>query len=100
MMVTPAVLSTIIFLGLLQPFGANAASSFTEWPPQYCHTNLNDFSIPKLKGNTKDLRLLQVQAVIRHGARTPAHDNCWDGYDTSWDCAVSQLESTFSKTAS
>lgn len=38
------------------------------------------------------LELLQVIAVVRHGARTPASatPQCWPKYETTWDCAIKQ----------
>ncbi|KAL7562211.1 hypothetical protein ACA910_013466 [Epithemia clementina (nom. ined.)] len=71
--------------------------------PDYCATpeQMANRSIPALPENSKagDTRLLQVTAVIRHGARTPwnapksaasADDTtatqCWADYNHVWDC--------------
>eukprot|EP00914_Ancora_sagittata_P014531 GHVO01028391.1.p1 GENE.GHVO01028391.1~~GHVO01028391.1.p1 ORF type:complete len:259 (-),score=49.66 GHVO01028391.1:202-978(-) len=35
--------------------------------------------------------LLQVQTVLRHGARTPATSSfCWKGFEPHWDCEVTE----------
>lgn len=39
------------------------------------------------------LRLLQVQAIARHGSRVPyiKYMNCWDDYGFEWDCNVTEM---------
>ncbi|KAH8741804.1 hypothetical protein FG386_001378 [Cryptosporidium ryanae] len=44
--------------------------------------------IPKINGkNYESLELIQVQSIIRHGARTPTkYHKCWEGLVQSWNC--------------
>ncbi|OII72278.1 uncharacterized protein cubi_01611 [Cryptosporidium ubiquitum] len=45
--------------------------------------------IPKINDpNLYDsMRLIQVQSIIRHGARTPTkYHKCWEGLNQSWNC--------------
>ncbi|KAH7650379.1 hypothetical protein FG379_003451 [Cryptosporidium bovis] len=45
--------------------------------------------IPKIndKDDYKTLELIQVQSIIRHGARTPTkYHKCWKGLVQSWNC--------------
>jgi len=53
-------------------------------------------SIPPLKTNYST-HILQVNAIIRHGSRTPWTEglHCWSGYDegdsSRWDCSLNAL---------
>ncbi|CAM9911264.1 unnamed protein product [Choristocarpus tenellus] len=71
-------------------------------PPEYCSKDMDLNAIPALSEslnasfNTSltenDVELLQVQVLIRHGARTPwGPILCWDGYDHTWDCNVTEV---------
>lgn len=63
--------------------------------PIYCTKDTSMRRIPPL--NEVDIAridsLEQVQALIRHGARTPyAAHSCWTGYDITWNnCNVTEL---------
>ncbi|EEA06147.1 histidine acid phosphatase [Cryptosporidium muris RN66] len=52
----------------------------------------NTRKIPVLKPSTMkkygpEIELLQVQTIIRHGARTPTRlHKCWEGMSQSWNC--------------
>ena len=63
--------------------------------PAYCANDMNVRDIPPLSAEDqlKVTNLIQVQAVIRHGSRTPhAKYSCWKNYDISWnDCDVTEL---------
>lgn len=63
--------------------------------PPYCTDDIATRDIPALTTDEQNLvsSLIQVQPVIRHGARTPySYHTCWDGYDISWnDCNVTGL---------
>eukprot|EP00457_Paulinella_chromatophora_P005149 gb/GEZN01005163.1/.p1 GENE.gb/GEZN01005163.1/~~gb/GEZN01005163.1/.p1 ORF type:complete len:573 (+),score=55.64 gb/GEZN01005163.1/:120-1721(+) len=51
-------------------------------------------SLPPLSDRTLQLspHIVQVQVLIRHGARTPySQHNCWTGYDEVWDCNTTML---------
>eukprot|EP01056_Protomagalhaensia_sp_Gyna25_P005809 Protomagalhaensia_sp_Gyna_25__5808@NODE_857_length_2507_cov_158_233793_g677_i0_p1_GENE_NODE_857_length_2507_cov_158_233793_g677_i0NODE_857_length_2507_cov_158_233793_g677_i0_p1_ORF_typecomplete_len627_score55_96His_Phos_2/PF00328_22/3_8e30_NODE_857_length_2507_cov_158_233793_g677_i02962176 len=51
-------------------------------------------SIPPLSSDARALTaaLVQVQAVVRHGARVPASKyNCWSNYAPQWDCILDQV---------
>uniref|UniRef100_A0A6S9KUC0 Acid phosphatase n=1 Tax=Heterosigma akashiwo TaxID=2829 RepID=A0A6S9KUC0_HETAK len=56
--------------------------------PAYCSKNPDTRQIPPIdQALADDFELIQVQIVIRHGARTTWGDhNCWDGYTADWDC--------------
>jgi len=63
--------------------------------PNYCNNNFTDRKIPPLSASEKSLvsELIQVQAIIRHGARTPyTAYQCWADYDIPWNnCNVTEL---------
>lgn len=68
---------------------------FPSYYPEYCLKDLTKRDIPSLTSDqlSKVGNLLQVQGLLRHGARTP-YDKvaCWDDYDVEWnDCGVSEL---------
>ncbi|KAF7456080.1 Histidine phosphatase superfamily (branch 2) family protein [Cryptosporidium felis] len=45
--------------------------------------------IPKIRNEKlfESLELIQVQSIIRHGARTPTkYHKCWEGMNQSWNC--------------
>lgn len=51
-------------------------------------------SIPPLSQEGQDLisQLIQVQALVRHGARAPASKfNCWANYTPKWNCGLDQV---------
>ena len=71
--------------------------------PRYCSTpeEMDTRRIPPLPESSKagDSRLLQVTAVIRHGARTPwnapsLNSTCWPNYHPKWDCNLTTWIST------
>ncbi|CAM9185661.1 unnamed protein product [Phaeothamnion confervicola] len=70
--------------------------------PKYCTKDSDAMTIPPLQASlavsfggavrVSDVEMVQVQAIIRHGARTPFEDYpCWRGYRESWDCDVTEL---------
>lgn len=71
------------------------AQYYTPEPPPYCSADMSTRDIPPLTDEqaAKVTKLVQVQAVIRHGSRTPyAPLPCWKNYDVSWnDCNVTDL---------
>jgi len=64
-------------------------------PPAYCTNDINTRDIPPLTESqaAQVSSLIQVQNVIRHGARTLANAPfCWMNYDISWnDCNVTDM---------
>ncbi len=80
---------------------------YTRYPkyPEYCSNDaqLTKRKVPPLKkydddgSNNNNLniktQLLQVTALIRHGARTPWNDHtCWSGWESQgWDCELKTL---------
>jgi hypothetical protein len=72
-----------------------AAAFFPSKPPDYCYHNFTERKIPPLSASQKSLvsELIQVQTVLRHGARTPyTKYQCWANYDIPWDnCNVTEL---------
>lgn len=68
--------------------------------PDYCSKDMTVRNIPSLTANEKQQveRLLQVQVVIRHGARTPFMKyTCWNDYNIQWDnCNVTEVMFTSS----
>ena len=70
--------------------------------PDYCshHPHMLSREIPPLSPSEKARihQLLQVQVVIRHGARTPYMKySCWNDYNIEWDnCNVTELMHTSS----
>jgi hypothetical protein len=70
--------------------------------PDYCshHPHMLSREIPPLSPSEKARihQLLQVQVVIRHGARTPYMKySCWNHYNIEWDnCNVTELMHTSS----
>jgi len=84
---------------LLISSSLGSRSTYTKYKhyPPYCSTpeEMDSRAIPPLKDSEIDSQLVQVTALIRHGARTPwsgAPDyQCWSGYWESketgvWDC--------------
>eukprot|EP00903_Cladosiphon_okamuranus_P013039 g12166.t1 len=72
--------------------------------PKYCSKEMEATSIPPLNDSVAasfggqvsitDVELLQVHAIIRHGARGPyIKPRCWEGYDMRWDCNVTEVVS-------
>lgn len=66
--------------------------------PTYCSKAGPDLaklrSIPALTAEARSLgiRLIQVNTLIRHGARTPADKyNCWKNYNPQWNCSVQEI---------
>ncbi|CAK4708484.1 unnamed protein product [Aphanomyces euteiches] len=54
--------------------------------PAYCAKDTNLNAIQPLK-DPSPVELVQVQIVVRHGARTPCFaDVCWKDYDEEWNC--------------
>lgn len=57
----------------------------------------NNVTFPPLDTSYSDkhpgLKLLQVQAIARHGSRVPyiKYMDCWDGYGFKWDCNVTEM---------
>ena len=68
---------------------------YTPEPPPYCTADMSTRDIPPLTEDqaAQVSKLVQVQAVIRHGSRTPyAPLPCWKNYDVSWNnCNVTDL---------
>jgi len=58
--------------------------------PKYCAKNMDVSKIQPLQvSNANDFDLIQVQVVVRHGARTPCFaDLCWNDYDEEWNCNI------------
>ncbi|PPS93138.1 Histidine phosphatase superfamily clade-2, partial [Cryptosporidium hominis] len=54
-------------------------------------SNLEEIrKIPRLRDEKlfDTLKLVQLQMVARHGARTPIKSfKCWEGYEQNWDCS-------------
>eukprot|EP01055_Gregarina_sp_Pseudo9_P004028 Gregarina_sp_Pseudo_9__4027@NODE_416_length_2880_cov_199_351637_g393_i0_p1_GENE_NODE_416_length_2880_cov_199_351637_g393_i0NODE_416_length_2880_cov_199_351637_g393_i0_p1_ORF_typecomplete_len594_score69_09His_Phos_2/PF00328_22/4_8e272CSK_N/PF08521_10/0_18_NODE_416_length_2880_cov_199_351637_g393_i06972478 len=51
-------------------------------------------TVPHLSAEAQALssELVQVQALVRHGARAPASKyNCWHNYDPEWNCGLDQV---------
>ncbi|CAM9356698.1 unnamed protein product [Pylaiella littoralis] len=72
--------------------------------PTYCAKDMDVNAIPPLEDSVKqsfggdvslgNVELLQVHAMIRHGARGPyTQPRCWEGYDMQWDCNVTEVVS-------
>ncbi|KAG9414751.1 hypothetical protein AC1031_008166 [Aphanomyces cochlioides] len=54
--------------------------------PAYCAKDMNLNAIQPLE-DPSSVELVQVQIVVRHGARTPCFaDVCWKDYDEEWNC--------------
>ncbi|KAF0684966.1 Aste57867_23089 [Aphanomyces stellatus] len=71
---------------------AVAAVSHAAKYPAYCAKDMDANKVQPLK-DPKNLELIQVQLVVRHGARTPWSANrCWDGYNEEWNCSIRQLQ--------
>ena len=59
----------------------------------YCAKNVELNTIPSITTPSSwEVELLQVQMIIRHGARTPCNTGvCWQGYNTTWNCKVYEI---------
>ncbi|ETW05799.1 hypothetical protein, variant [Aphanomyces invadans] len=79
-----------VLLVVAASVGAVAATSY----PAYCAKDMAATKIQPLDAAVaRSLQLVQVQVVVRHGARTPWSDRiCWDGYDEEWNCNIHELE--------
>lgn len=84
------------FLGLLLLSTSLCVYSwFPPTYPAYCAKNMSTRAIPELAASQKQQvgSLAQVQAIIRHGARTPYMlYPCWNNYSVVWNnCNVTDL---------
>jgi 2-phosphoxylose phosphatase len=82
-------------LALLLALLLQARAWSPDYYPEYCLKDLSQREIPPLSAN-EQLRvksLVQVQVLVRHGARTPyAKFSCWKDYDVTWNnCNVTEL---------
>lgn len=86
--------SSIVIL-CLSFLALKVSAFFPSTYPEYCLKDLTKRDIPSLTTDqlSKVGKLVQVQALLRHGARTPYDKlSCWDDYDVEWnDCGVSEL---------
>ncbi|CAN0217812.1 unnamed protein product, partial [Ectocarpus sp. 6 AP-2014] len=84
--------------------GGGAYAAVLSSYPGYCAKDMDLNSIPSLDDSVQasfgggvsldDVELLQVHAMIRHGARGPyTKPRCWEGYAESWDCNVTEVVS-------
>ena len=68
---------------------------FPQATPEYCSRDMSSRAIEPLSSSQDDSveQLIQVQAIFRHGARTPYKKHkCWRNYNVSWDnCNVFEL---------
>jgi hypothetical protein len=71
------------------------AQFYPSVPSPYCTYDINTRDIPPLSASqaAQVSNLIQVQNVIRHGARTIANPPfCWMNYDVTWnDCNVTDM---------
>ena len=68
-----------------------ATGDINEEFPSYCSKNVAQHTIPSVD-NVTNVELIQVQIILRHGARTPYQGGfCWEGYNETWNCNVKQL---------
>ncbi|CAK4703543.1 hypothetical protein LEN26_010443 [Aphanomyces euteiches] len=59
--------------------------------PAYCAKDMNANRVQPLKAT--NVQLIQVQVVVRHGARTPwSGSQCWDGYNEEWNCNIHEIQ--------
>ena len=68
-------------------------SSYSKYQhyPKYCSkpSEMHKRSIPPLETSYLNTQLLQVNTIIRHGARTPwSNSRCWDDVEFNWDCEL------------
>ncbi|ETV74830.1 hypothetical protein H257_10888 [Aphanomyces astaci] len=61
--------------------------------PSYCAKDMRLSAIQPLDQTLlSTVELVQVQIVVRHGARTPCYpDSCWKDYDEEWNCIAREL---------
>lgn len=109
------LLSHLIFAALLTasalflvpaPLAPPASGNgfFPHATPEYCSRDMSSRSIEPLSSSSSSStsqddddevvdQLIQVQAIFRHGARTPwKNHKCWKNYNISWDnCNVFEL---------
>ncbi|RHY48103.1 hypothetical protein DYB38_010200 [Aphanomyces astaci] len=87
-MLRPSSLALLVLAATAaNPSNANAY-------PAYCAKDMSANKIQPLEPSTaRTLQLVQVQVVVRHGARTPwSGKKCWDGYDEEWNCSIRELQ--------
>ena len=83
---------------------ASGNGFFPHITPEYCSRDMSSRSIEPLSSSSSSStsqddddevvdQLIQVQAIFRHGARTPwKNHKCWRNYNISWDnCNVFEL---------
>eukprot|EP00978_Attheya_sp_CCMP212_P004665 scaffold10192_cov36-Attheya_sp.AAC.1 len=109
------ILQLLVAVMVRTTVGKESRTSYSRYPhyPAYCSTpdEMKTRQIPPLpppnNNNNKDdaatiqdSKLVQVTAIIRHGARTPwgGDHACWDGYWTNpetgvWDCELTTMTS-------
>ncbi len=90
-------LTTIFFLwNLKESFAFNKPVDL-----DYCSHDVSTRKIHPLADSLKDfdpslsidddVDMLQIQVLVRHGARTPVTCNCWENYNYTWDCSSTFL---------
>eukprot|EP00446_Apocalathium_sp_SHHI-4_P025115 CAMPEP_0177260542 /NCGR_PEP_ID=MMETSP0367-20130122/59316_1 /TAXON_ID=447022 ORGANISM="Scrippsiella hangoei-like, Strain SHHI-4" /NCGR_SAMPLE_ID=MMETSP0367 /ASSEMBLY_ACC=CAM_ASM_000362 /LENGTH=502 /DNA_ID=CAMNT_0018715071 /DNA_START=28 /DNA_END=1536 /DNA_ORIENTATION=+ len=87
----------VVLAAVSTSLGAGAYN-YEDIIPQYCHVSKDWGRLPaKPAGATE---LIQVQAFIRHGARTLSSDDyCWNGDDVgNWTCKLNYLDNSISGT--
>lgn len=82
-------------ISLLISVNSFASAWNPSYDPAYCTKNVATREIPALTPNQQSQveSLVQVQTIIRHGARTPyGKYSCWQNYDVEWNnCNVTEL---------
>lgn len=85
----------ILILVCLHDSLAEGEAWFPTELPDYCSGDMSAREIPLLTPQEQEQidKLLQVQVVIRHGARTPYMKySCWKEYNIPWDnCNVTEV---------
>ena len=93
------IFALIAFLAAVH-VSAGIQGFFPTATPEYCSRDMNSRAIEPLSSSSSLSslssqidQLIQVQAIFRHGARTPwKHHKCWRNYNVSWDnCNVFEL---------
>lgn len=84
-------LNCLLFLSIVCFGNAFFPSSY----PDYCTKNISSRNIPSLSAHEEAQvdSLIQVQVVVRHGARTPyGLFSCWQNYSIEWNnCNVTEI---------
>ncbi|EQC31673.1 hypothetical protein SDRG_10838 [Saprolegnia diclina VS20] len=83
MLLVPRALTAALTVAAAAGFAIDASGY-----PRYCAKDMSEFAIqPVADPQASSMKLVHVQIMVRHGARTPySGAKCWTDYKEVWNC--------------